>query len=73
MAMLDSQQYPYKLCLIKCELDINVIILKTHYLQLWFSAKVTCAFLLQENIKGSLSELNTLNLKTTISSTLVIK
>ena len=50
MAMLDSQQYPLKLCLVNYELYIHFKIIQ-HAILIFdcdFSAKVTCA-LLQEN------------------------
>ena len=49
-AILDSQRYPLKLCLTKYKLDINVYDLKKNYFNCVFSTKVTCAFLLEENI-----------------------
>ena len=55
--MPDLQQYPYKLCLIKYE---NVFKFENwFYLSCgFFFTKVTCPFLLQENMQ-EISELNT--------------
>ena len=86
-AMPDSQWFPFmrrwrghihngslKLCLIKYELDINVINFKTNDFQLMglYLVKGTRAFPLQENIKiNEFTELNTR--KTTKSSTIFIR
>ena len=60
----DSQRYPEKFCLIKYELDLNLMFInsKNYFYQMCFFTKVTCAFQLQESML-QLSELNTFKSK----------
>ena len=60
----DSQRYPEKFCLIKYELDLNLMFInsKNYFYQMCFSTKVTCAFQLQESML-QLSDLNTFKSK----------
>ena len=62
MAMADWQRYPSKLCQIKFELYINVYEFVNLLFHLWFLYKVTCLFLLQEDVKKFL-ESQILNLE----------
>ena len=58
-----SQRYPLKLCLIKYDLFINVYNFENWLFSIWgFSTKVTCAFLLQENM-SELSKIKTCKLR----------
>ena len=60
-AILGSQRYHEKLCLIKYELDINFCNFKCDYFLLWIL--VTCAFLIQEKSIGIMQNQTLLNLK----------
>ena len=64
------ERYHWKPCLMKCELDINVLV--SVIFICGFSAKVTCAFLIYEK-QWRLKNLTEINIfrvrKTTVSST----
>ena len=49
----DSQQCPLKPCLIKYELDIQVLFLKTVFFICGFHEKVTCVLIVSEAMEKS--------------------